>query len=188
MPEGLPLTVTLTSSSSWFSRLIDIPKFCLAYSMKKILAHKELMMVMEAHVGVIKLTSRDGRQELSSSVLNGLSSVHRSSRGFQLFLCKEFWSELFKKRIDNFETSHRGTFVVQDNMFRWIARISPNPLQENSTESSTPNDDNQAAQTTSMHLYFPCIIRGALTSLGIPCAVSTDISNRPACDCCGDQY
>ncbi|KAH0462415.1 hypothetical protein IEQ34_009990 [Dendrobium chrysotoxum] len=78
-------------------------------------------------------------------------------------------------------TSLQGTFVVQDNMFRWIARISPNPLQENSTESSTPNDDNQAAQTTSMHLYFPCgIIRGALTSLGIPCAISADISNRPA--------
>ncbi|KAI0488847.1 hypothetical protein KFK09_028686 [Dendrobium nobile] len=98
------------------------------------------------------------------------------------FICKEFWSELFKKQIDNLKTNHRGTFVLQDNMFRWIARISPNPLQENSTESSTPNDDNQAAQTTSMHLYFPCgIIRGALTSLGIPCAVSADISNRPAC-------
>ncbi|KAH0462637.1 hypothetical protein IEQ34_010212 [Dendrobium chrysotoxum] len=29
MPEDLPLAVTLTSSSSWFSRLIDIPKFSL---------------------------------------------------------------------------------------------------------------------------------------------------------------
>ncbi|KAH0461788.1 hypothetical protein IEQ34_009363 [Dendrobium chrysotoxum] len=64
----LPLVVTLTSSSSWFSRLIDIPKFSLAYSMKKILADKALMTVVEAHVGVIKLTSRDDRQELSSSV------------------------------------------------------------------------------------------------------------------------
>ncbi|XP_020579322.1 LOW QUALITY PROTEIN: trafficking protein particle complex subunit 6B [Phalaenopsis equestris] len=98
------------------------------------------------------------------------------------FICKEFWSELFKKQIDNLKTNHRGTFVLQDNMFRWIARISPNPLQENLSESSTPNDDNQAAQITSMYLYFPCgIIRGALTSLGIPCAVSADISNRPAC-------
>lgn len=88
---------------------------------------------------------------------------------------------LFHGCIDDSD-SLQGTFVLQDNMFRWIARISPNPLQENSTESPTPNDDNQAAQITSMHLYFPCgIIRGALTSLGIPCAVSADISNRPAC-------
>jgi hypothetical protein len=34
----------------------------------------------------------------------------------------------------------------------------------------------------SMHLYFPCgIIRGALSNLGIPCAVSADISSLPAC-------
>ncbi|KAH0461253.1 hypothetical protein IEQ34_008828 [Dendrobium chrysotoxum] len=43
MPEGLPLAVTLTSSSSWFSRLIDIPNFSLAYSMKNILADKALV-------------------------------------------------------------------------------------------------------------------------------------------------
>ncbi|GAB4835888.1 hypothetical protein Ancab_000807 [Ancistrocladus abbreviatus] len=42
--------------------------------------------------------------------------------------------------------------------------------------------DNKAAQAASMHLYFPCgIIRGALTNFGIPCAVSADISNLPAC-------
>jgi hypothetical protein len=33
-----------------------------------------------------------------------------------------------------------------------------------------------------MLLYFPCgLIRGALTNLGIPCSVSADMSNLPAC-------
>ncbi|KAJ0697322.1 putative transport protein particle (TRAPP) component [Helianthus annuus] len=108
------------------------------------------------------------------------------------FLCKDFWSELFKKQIDNLKTNHRvsfrpqiehlvvivtttylfllqGTFVLQDNKFRWLSRVS--------AETSSAAQD-----TTSMLLYFPCgIIRGALSTLGIPCAVSADISNLPAC-------
>jgi hypothetical protein len=52
-----------------------------------------------------------------------------------------------------------------------------------SQENSAGAPENKAAQATSMHLYFPCgIIRGALSNLGIPCAVSADISNLPACE------
>ncbi|PKU77930.1 Calcium-transporting ATPase 10, plasma membrane-type [Dendrobium catenatum] len=50
--EGLPLAVTLI----------------LTYSMKKMMANKALMTVVEAHVGGVKLTSPDNGQELSSSV------------------------------------------------------------------------------------------------------------------------
>lgn len=43
--------------------------------------------------------------------------------------------------------------------------------------------ESKAAQVIRMHLHFPCgIIRGALSNLGIPCAVSADISNLPACE------
>ncbi|XP_076887213.1 uncharacterized protein LOC143537303 [Bidens hawaiensis] len=89
------------------------------------------------------------------------------------FICKDFWSELFKKQIDNLKTNHRGTFVLQDNKFRWLSRVSP----DLAVESSGATQD-----TTSMHLYFPCgIIRGALSTLGIPCAVTADVSSLPAC-------
>nr|XP_023903883.1 trafficking protein particle complex subunit 6B-like [Quercus suber] len=99
------------------------------------------------------------------------------------FICKDFWSELFKKQIDNLKTNHRGTFVLQDNRFRWLARMSIDPSPENGDLSQdNPLAKNKAAQATSMHLYFPCgIIRGALSNLGIPCAVTADISNLPAC-------
>ncbi|XP_076957541.1 uncharacterized protein LOC143633059 [Bidens hawaiensis] len=90
------------------------------------------------------------------------------------FICKDFWSELFKKQIDNLKTNHRGTFVLQDDKFAWLSRMSG--------EGSTTEAGNKTAETTGMHLYFPCgIIRGALSNLGIPCAVSADISNLPAC-------
>jgi len=40
------------------------------------------------------------------------------------FLCKEFWLEIFKKQIDNLRTNHRGVYVLHDNKFRWIQKIS----------------------------------------------------------------
>lgn len=81
----------------------------------------------------------------------------------------------------------QGTFVLQDNRFRWLTRMSIEPSSGNSdlsqADSSTGVTDNKAQPATSMHLYFPCgIIRGALTNLGIPCAVSADMSNLPACE------
>ncbi|KAH7683476.1 Transport protein particle (TRAPP) component protein [Dioscorea alata] len=101
------------------------------------------------------------------------------------FICKDFWSELFKKQIDNLKTNHRGTFVLQDNRFRWLTRISIDPSVESTDASSNDPSltaENKASQTTNMHLCFPCgIIRGALSNLGIPCAVTADISNLPAC-------
>ncbi|KAK2977370.1 hypothetical protein RJ640_013349 [Escallonia rubra] len=101
------------------------------------------------------------------------------------FICKDFWSELFKKQIDNLKTNHRGTFVLQDNRFRWLSHMSIDPSPENSGSTQDPSAvaENKAAEAASMHLYFPCgIIRGALSNLGIPCAVSADISNLPACE------
>ncbi|XP_003574081.1 trafficking protein particle complex subunit 6B [Brachypodium distachyon] len=100
------------------------------------------------------------------------------------FICKDFWSELFKKQIDNLKTNHRGTFVLQDNHFPWLTRVSLDPSMESTdaTESDSASLGDTAAQTTTMLLYFPCgIIRGALTNLGITCAVSADMSNLPAC-------
>ncbi|XP_057541229.1 uncharacterized protein LOC130818959 [Amaranthus tricolor] len=101
------------------------------------------------------------------------------------FICKDFWFEIFKKQIDNLKTNHRGTFVLQDNRFRWLAHISIDQSPDSSGVSQDASEnlvENKAAQAASMHLYFPCgIIRGALTNLGIPCAVSADISSLPVC-------
>lgn len=61
------------------------------------------------------------------------------------------------------------------------AETTDSSQQEPHSPNSTTLDAN-LLQATSMHLYFPCgIIRGALSNLGIPCAVSADASNLPAC-------
>lgn len=40
------------------------------------------------------------------------------------FLCKDLWTLLFKKQIDNLKTNHRGVYVLTDNLFRPLSRMS----------------------------------------------------------------
>lgn len=75
--------------------------------------------------------------------------------------------------------------MLQDNRFRWLSRVSIDPSENGDVSQDNPEGvaENKAAKVTMMHLNFPCgIIRGALSNLGIPCAVSADISNLPACE------
>ncbi|MEE6492504.1 hypothetical protein FKM82_016591 [Ascaphus truei] len=40
------------------------------------------------------------------------------------FVCKDFWTTVFKKQIDNLRTNHQGIYVLQDNKFRLITPMS----------------------------------------------------------------
>jgi hypothetical protein len=88
------------------------------------------------------------------------------------FLCKEFWTEVFRKQIDKLQTNHRGVFVLKDHDLKWLRRL--------------PSDDETARVTAIKLLAFPCgLIRGALSNLGIAAVVSCDFladgKNMAAC-------
>ncbi|KAF8987913.1 Trafficking protein particle complex subunit 33 [Podila verticillata] len=86
------------------------------------------------------------------------------------FVCKEVWMFLFKKQIDNLKTNHRGVYVLQDNNFRWFARMAHDQSSAESVKKVTP------------YLWFPCgILRGILSNLGIPSVVVAETSALPAC-------
>lgn len=40
------------------------------------------------------------------------------------FCCKDLWTIVFRKQIDNLKTNHRGVYVLTDNAFRPFARMS----------------------------------------------------------------
>ena len=93
------------------------------------------------------------------------------------FVCKEFWADLFGKTVDNLRTNHRGTFVLKDNNFRWVTRLSAN--QQAPGMPAQP----AAAELAKDLLILPCaIVRGALCHLGVDCSVSAECTNLPACD------
>ncbi|KAK7951751.1 BET3 family protein [Apiospora aurea] len=83
------------------------------------------------------------------------------------FLCKDLWTLVFKKQIDNLKTNHRGVYVLTDNAFRPLARMS--------TETG-----GQAVLRAQPFLWFPCgIVRGALAALGINATVQAETSELP---------
>uniref|UniRef100_A0AAZ1Y090 Trafficking protein particle complex 6B n=1 Tax=Oreochromis aureus TaxID=47969 RepID=A0AAZ1Y090_OREAU len=40
------------------------------------------------------------------------------------FICKDFWTCVFKKQIDNLRTNHQGIYVLQDNKFGLLSHLS----------------------------------------------------------------
>ncbi|KAL7918339.1 transport protein particle component [Trichoderma austrokoningii] len=83
------------------------------------------------------------------------------------FLCKDLWSLVFGKNIDNLKTNHRGVYVLTDNVFRPFSRMS--------TETGS-----QAVVRAQPFLWFPCgIIRGALAALGINATVQAEVNELP---------
>ncbi|PYH48299.1 uncharacterized protein BP01DRAFT_371857 [Aspergillus saccharolyticus JOP 1030-1] len=83
------------------------------------------------------------------------------------FLCKDIWTVLFKKQVDNLKTNHRGVYVLTDNAFRPFSRMS----------TSVRSESVSMAQA---YLWFPCgVIRGALSILGISTIVQAETAELP---------
>lgn len=83
------------------------------------------------------------------------------------FICREFWSSIFHKQIDNLRTNRSGQYVLNENRFRFIARVS---------------NGEQYMDLMPKYLAFTCgMIKGALADFGINASVSADVSKPPAC-------
>eukprot|EP01116_Phalansterium_solitarium_P012466 TRINITY_DN28776_c0_g1_i1.p1 TRINITY_DN28776_c0_g1~~TRINITY_DN28776_c0_g1_i1.p1 ORF type:complete len:175 (-),score=27.58 TRINITY_DN28776_c0_g1_i1:185-709(-) len=93
------------------------------------------------------------------------------------FICKEIWTDVFKKQVDNLKTNHKGIFVLNDAKYRALNKISA------SSATQSPPPVPSPAQLTA----FGCgLIKGVLCSMGMPCEVSADFSSPnvqlPACN------
>ncbi|XP_054256318.1 trafficking protein particle complex subunit 6B isoform X1 [Indicator indicator] len=83
------------------------------------------------------------------------------------FICKDFWTTVFRKQIDNLRTNHQGIYVLQDNKFRLLTQMSAGK---------------QYLEHAPKYLAFTCgLIRGGLSNLGIKSIVTAEVSSMPAC-------
>lgn len=83
------------------------------------------------------------------------------------FICKDFWTSVFKKQIDNLRTNHQGIYVLQDNKFRLLGSLSAGK---------------QYLEHAPKYLAFTCgLVRGALSSLGMKSLVTAEAAVMPAC-------
>ncbi|KAF9219052.1 transport protein particle component [Gyrodon lividus] len=86
------------------------------------------------------------------------------------FVCKELWVSCWDKQVDNLRTNHRGVFVLQDNTFKPIARIS------------SWDGRAEALKRAKLYIVLPAgIIRGALARIGLHGTVTPEITSLPHC-------
>lgn len=82
------------------------------------------------------------------------------------FICRDFWSALYQKQVDNLRTNHHGVYVLQDNNFKLLSHISTGK---------------QYMEHATRFLAIPCgYVRGVLANLGVNSIVTADVSNLPA--------
>ncbi|KAK0334763.1 hypothetical protein LTR91_015883 [Friedmanniomyces endolithicus] len=89
------------------------------------------------------------------------------------FICKDLWTLVFRKQIDNLKTNHRGVFVLTDTRFHPLSRMSV----DRRTGIKGAEEALGRAQT---FLYFPCgVIRGALAGMGVEVTVEASSTEIP---------
>merc|ERR1711881_236735 len=82
------------------------------------------------------------------------------------FICKDFWTCVFRKQIDNLRTNHQGVYVLQDKAFKFLQTVSASK---------------QYFEDSSAFLVFTCgLIRGSLANLGVKPVVTTEVITLPA--------
>ncbi|XP_050293995.1 trafficking protein particle complex subunit 6b [Anthonomus grandis grandis] len=82
------------------------------------------------------------------------------------FICTDFWSAVYKKQIDNLRTNHQGVYVLQDNSFRFLSRMS---------------SGKQYLELAPQYVTFTCgVIRGSLANLNIQCLVTAEVQSLPS--------
>lgn len=83
------------------------------------------------------------------------------------YICTDFWTAIYKKQIDNLRTNHQGIYVLQDNEFRFLTRIS---------------SGKQYLEVAPRYVTFTCgVIRGGLANLGINSLVTAEVPTMPLC-------
>ena len=72
------------------------------------------------------------------------------------FVCTEFWKFTFAKSVDNLRTNNSGTFILTDDAFKFLARVS--------------NRDHESKEYKEKIKFYEQfivgVIKGALMNLG----------------------
>ncbi|CAD6583138.1 MAG: hypothetical protein CYPHOPRED_002244 [Cyphobasidiales sp. Tagirdzhanova-0007] len=86
------------------------------------------------------------------------------------FVCKDVWTTLYDKQIDNLRTNHRGVFVLQDNAFKPLLRLSVPNAHDVAMRDAGIRKGRQMLGTPAG------IIKGALAALGLHASISVEYS------------
>ncbi|GAA5909488.1 hypothetical protein JCM8208_006541 [Rhodotorula glutinis] len=87
------------------------------------------------------------------------------------FVCKDVWTALYDKQVDNLRTNHRGVYVLLDQSLRSLRALSA---------PEGKDEERESARWVRAVLAFPSgIIRGALSNLGVHATVTGESAGLP---------
>ncbi|KPV73674.1 uncharacterized protein RHOBADRAFT_38274 [Rhodotorula graminis WP1] len=87
------------------------------------------------------------------------------------FVCKDVWTALYDKQVDNLRTNHRGVYVLLDQSLRSLRALSA---------PEGKDEERETARWVKAVLAFPSgIIRGALSNLGVHATVTGESAGLP---------
>lgn len=172
---------------------IEMPNVLRNSARRNVKKRKRVIEEMqEAGLSVEGLTISTGQQNEDEEVIKrleaigshvGATFVERLSRDrppfsttldVLKFICKELWTSIWDKQVDNLRTNHRGVYVLQDNVFKPLLRLSV-PVQG-------ANSSSELALASRIQLAIPTgLIRGALARLGVVSTVVAESSQVPQC-------
>lgn len=123
--------------------------------------HRRKMYLIGRSVGY-RLTERFTRVAGRGRIQEELDMVK--------FLCRDVWSIIWKKNVDNLRTNHKGLYNIQDNAFRWILRAAAGATPPNSGASAEAASASQQVfvdKHIKPMLFFPCgLIEGVMKAFG----------------------
>ncbi len=102
------------------------------------------------------------------------------------FVCKDYWTCIFRKQIDNLRTNHQGVYVLQDKSFKYLQQVRSREKVETQGAILHMNwfqvsNSRQYLEDSSLFLIFTCgLIRGSLHNLGVKSVVTTEVVTLPA--------
>lgn len=86
------------------------------------------------------------------------------------FICKEVWTAVWGKQVDNLRTNHRGVYVLHDNNFQPLRHVS------------TTQGAQVTAKEAKIFLSYPVgIVKGALAQLDVQSVVVAETNQAPGC-------
>jgi hypothetical protein len=75
---------------------------------------------------------------------------------------------LRRAQVDNLRTNHRGTFVLKDNTFRWLAKLSVGPPPP--PGAGAPAAVTGVSELARDYLVLPCaLVRACAAPAGARC-------------------
>jgi len=86
------------------------------------------------------------------------------------FVCKDVWIACWGKQVDNLRTNHRGVYIIQDNSFRPIRKLSSWEGHEDTLKQAR------------LHVHFTLgLLRGVLRRLELNAGVTMELTKPPQC-------